>query len=112
MFMIFTDKLYQKRGLHPGDYRTYSFVRPVNLGVQTGISIFPNPASNLITINFSQADKYEVIIFNNSDQLMMGPVVVNGNRTSINVLNYPDGIYFIQINHGSGSETFKEAIRK
>jgi Secretion system C-terminal sorting domain len=91
---------------------TYSFVRPVNLGVQVGISVYPNPAINLITINFSQADKYQVIIFNNSGQLMIAPVVVNGNRTSINVLNYPDGIYFIQVNHGSDSETFEEAIRK
>jgi len=92
--------------------RTYSFIRSVNLGIQTGISVYPNPASNLITINFSQTDKYQVSLFNNSGQLMMGPLIVNGNATSIRVLNYPDGIYFIRVNHGSGSETIKVAIRK
>jgi Secretion system C-terminal sorting domain len=92
--------------------QTYSFIRSVNLGIQTGISVYPNPASHFITINFYQTDTYQVSLFNNSGQMMMAPVFVNGNKTSISVLNYPDGIYFIRVSHGSDSETIKEAIKK
>jgi hypothetical protein len=92
--------------------QTYSDVRSVWLGTSSIVSVYPNPASNLITISFPEAGKYNVSLFNNNGQQMIGPVAVSGSLLALPVSNLADGVYFIRISQVSVSEIIKVVIRK
>jgi hypothetical protein len=92
---------------------TYSSIISINLGNKNaGISVYPNPATDLIRISFSSAGRYEVSVLNISGQLMNKSVLVTGNSTVLDVHDLKEGIYFVLINHDGKNETWKILINK
>jgi Secretion system C-terminal sorting domain len=92
---------------------TYSSVVSINLGnSKPAISVYPNPASDLIRISFSAAGRYEVSMFNLSGQAVYHPVLVSTNSMDLNVRALDAGIYFIRIQYEGKNETYKILIHK
>jgi hypothetical protein len=75
------------------------------------ISIYPNPTSGKFIINGLNGQKGEVEIFNAvGNKIYYSP---NFNRTNtINISEYPDGIYFLKINSENGIITKKIILRR
>jgi hypothetical protein len=92
--------------------QAFSFVRSVWLGTSSTVFVYPNPASNLITISFPETGKYDVSLFNNLGQQVIGPVAGSGNLLALPVANLSDGVYFIRISQVSVSEIIKVVIKK
>lgn len=92
--------------------RTYSGVRSVIVTTTALLFLYPNPASNLITISFPSADKYEVSLYTSSGQMVIGPFGGSGNVVAIPVLNIPDGVYFIRINQAATAAVLKVIIKR
>jgi len=82
----------------------FSYVRSVNMNSSTTINVYPNPATNYITISCPTGEKINVVFFNNSGQRMNIPASSGGNQLTINVSGMPAGAYYLQITHGNSSE--------
>ncbi len=79
----------------------------------TGITIYPNPASNWLTVElplFNQYDDYQLSIFNQMGQLVVEQVL---NR-QINISNLQQGMYVIKITESATgrSQVFKQIVTK
>jgi hypothetical protein len=62
------------------------------------MDIFPNPASDFVQLKFPQAigSSIELQIYNVSGQPMVNAAYsVHNNALSLNVQNFPAGVYFI-----------------
>jgi len=85
----------------------YTDIKQNNFSSNIGISIFPNPAKNLITINFESPVKngdYKITIYD-----LLGTVVYeksyrNQNNLTIDVSNLLSGLYTIIISNNNESQ--------
>jgi hypothetical protein len=92
---------------------TYSSVRSVNLGSKgTEIAVYPNPATDHITISLPEPGEYKIALLNSNGQLMNNPVSITGNSTVMDVSELKTGIYFILINHDGKNDTRKILINR
>jgi hypothetical protein len=70
--------------------------------INNGISIYPNPVTNQINIQFDASmtsAKQDVVvdIRNELGQSVKKPLIMNKNEMIIDVADLPGGVYFIQI---------------
>lgn len=71
-----------------------------------GVSLYPNPAQNQITITFTDAiSNAEIAFYNNLGQLVLEKSIENNETIALDNLN--SGIYFYNITFDSVSETGK-----
>jgi hypothetical protein len=92
---------------------TYSFIVSVNLGNKVSeILVYPNPAKDLLWIQFVVPGKYEIAIFNSSGQAVIQPVSLFGMKTGLNISELKTGMYMLDIRHDGMHETRKIVIRK
>jgi hypothetical protein len=92
---------------------TYSYIISVSIGGQpTEIIVYPNPATDQITIILPSSDKYEVNLVNINGQMVCTPLINNGTRLNLNVSRLNPGIYFIEISHNGNTETKKIMISR
>ncbi len=75
------------------------------------MSIFPNPAQNVINITFDQAMDREVQLFSLSGQTF-GTIESNDSSLTLDVAEMNDGIYFLHVNSAAGSQIQKILIQK
>ena len=82
-----------------------------NISQETGLSVFPNPASNEITV---QVAKESIATFSILDSrgTLLGSYMLNGLSKSIDITNMSDGIYFILLTDGKSTSTKKIVINK
>ena len=103
---------YYRLFIHNTDALTdYSTVRMVSITSIAGVSVFPNPANNIVHISVDNADAETNIMLINS----MGQILASlqtdhpGNSvTSLNVHNYPAGVYMVRV--GSRDKLLKTNI--
>jgi len=87
-----------------GNYRggiSY-FKGDLSSGIQDPIkkktySIYPNPSSSSLTISFDKTQSYDIRIFNQIGQLIKSFATVNQTKFLIDVQDFPNGQYIIQI---------------
>jgi len=73
-----------------------------------GISLYPNPASTIVTISLQNGDFPESYTIYNSLGQQLADVKVTGHASlSINTSGYSNGIYFVKVVKGSQSKTLK-----
>jgi Secretion system C-terminal sorting domain len=95
------------------DKQTYSPICAVNIqNALSNVNIFPNPATNAVTITFPAAGNYEVMLYDCIGRLMDPPILITGSNLAISVSNMAAGVYFITIHGENSSETQKIVIRK
>jgi Secretion system C-terminal sorting domain len=92
---------------------SYSLVVSINMGnVLSAITIYPNPATDNVTIIFATVERYEVTLLNSNGQMMKSPILNTGSSLVLNVSNMTAGIYFIRIRYENSTETRKIEIKK
>jgi hypothetical protein len=92
---------------------TYSSIRSVNLDHEgTEISVYPNPATDHITVSLPAAGNYKIALLNSNGQLMAQPVSTTGSNAVLNVSRLSAGIYYIQINRDGQNDTRKILINR
>jgi hypothetical protein len=84
--------------------KIYSSVCAVNLQRSSSeISLFPNPATNSILIQFPDAGQYSVALLNGAGQSMTDPALGTGNIT-LDVSHVAAGLYYVVIRQGNTKE--------
>lgn len=78
------------------------------------ISIYPNPANDLFTVNVNgnANEIYIVKITNNLGQLLQSRTMNSNSSLNIDCRNYNSGIYFINVSGKNSSETRKVILAK
>jgi hypothetical protein len=93
--------------------QTYSSIVTIDLKkTAASISLYPNPATDHISIAFAGGVDHEVTLFNANGQTMIRPAMVTANSVLLNVSSMPAGVYFIRIVQDGTTETSKVIIRR
>ena len=82
-----------------------------NFSQETGISLFPNPASNEITVEVVKEITATLSILD-SKGMLLGSYMLNGLSQSIDITNLSNGIYFILLSDGKSTSTRKFVVNK
>ncbi|MGC4039928.1 MAG: T9SS type A sorting domain-containing protein [Flavobacterium sp.] len=89
--------------------QSFRLVIVVNLGTDefdnNAFSLYPNPASNLVTLTSAIAD-VKLDIFNILGQKMENRILNNGSNT-IDLSNFTSGVYLFQMSMGGKTKTYK-----
>jgi hypothetical protein len=80
-----------------------------NISQETGISVFPNPASSEITVQVAKESTATLSMLD-SKGMLLGSYMLNGLSQSIDITNLSDGIYFILMSDGKSTSTRKFVI--
>ena len=92
------------------NYTVFTLVTGVNEELEgTPISIYPNPATNVLNIEISK-DIQQVSLFNPAGQMVFKQSVESG-KTSIDLEGFKSGLYFVRIHSGESSVTRKVIIQ-
>jgi hypothetical protein len=78
-----------------------------NNNTELEVQVFPNPTSNLITIQYPKSQEIEVRIFTISGIQLVKKQIHNSFETVFDLGNYPKGMYLVQINTESGVRSVK-----
>jgi hypothetical protein len=88
-------------------------ILPINVGIEqiasSDIRIFPNPASDMITIQATE-EINSVTVLNYAGQVIQSSEV-NARETSLNSSNWSSGIYFIKIETANGTQMKRISVR-
>jgi len=88
-------------------FKTYTPTGIVNETFNdNNFSIYPNPFNNKFTLNINSNKAYNVTITNTFGQLIISKQI-NQQTTEINLSNYPNGIYFVNISVEDKRKVFK-----
>lgn len=79
---------------------------------KNNLTIYPNPASNLITIHSENTNINNIELRNVSGQQIVTPMHQNGSLLEINTNHIPSGIYFLKIETYNSLITQKIIIQK
>jgi len=66
-------------------------------GYNPEVNVFPNPASDKITVSWSQGYSPEKVVLTDALGRVMEEKNVTGNNTTFDMANYPVGLYFVRI---------------
>ncbi len=64
--------------------------------IQTGLSIYPNPTSSILTIEIERSDHYSIYITTLSGQMVIS-TEMEGSTHQIELSSFQEGVYFITI---------------
>ena len=91
--------------------QTFSPIISINLGNKNAeISVFPNPAINLVNISLPSSARYEISLLNISGQLIYNTTITTGDNLVLNVSGYKAGVYFVRVIHDGITESKKLII--
>lgn len=90
------------------DYSTVKTIHRTNF--ESNITIYPNPTSDLLTIE-SKAYIQEITIFNNLGQ-QISSQTVDEQLCTLSFEKYPKGIYFVQISFKGGITKVRQVVRQ
>lgn len=82
---------------------TVSAIYTINVGLSSAedlqsenlMSIYPNPSSDFVTLQFSDDSEYSLILSDLSGKIILSQIVKSGGL--LNVQNIPSGLYFVQV---------------
>ncbi|MGE0567322.1 MAG: T9SS type A sorting domain-containing protein, partial [Bacteroidia bacterium] len=77
-----------------------------NLSDNYSLKIYPNPNNGEFTIDAGQVELSSIEIKDVTGKILISKSVSNLNA-NVNILNYPNGVYFIKIETSHGNQTFK-----
>lgn len=87
---------------------TYSEEAVISVKQEIKVSIFPNPANTITTIQLPDENKnYTLSMHDASGRILWKRFVTNADKLDINVQDLAKGIYFIQVKTGDKIETHK-----
>lgn len=75
---------------------------------ELSFSVFPNPVSDLLNVKFSSNVDFTITITDILGKQIFSESYTSVSNTAINVVDFPEGIYMIQLN--AGDDTFYERV--
>ncbi len=91
----------------------YTEIKVIRTSVITGITIFPNPATDYLNVSVGgSASELTVRLINISGQVLQEKKVNSTSATTISipVHNYPEGSYFIQVAGSDGTQQTNKVL--
>lgn len=79
-----------------------------DIDVNSSISIYPNPASQILNIEAEGFSSYEIV--NMMGQTVQTGILSNG-ETQVNVSTLSNGIYMVRLSNGTAMETVRVVVR-
>lgn len=79
-------------------------------GLESGISIYPNPASSIVNVNLDAATPVHLSIYDASIRLVR-EVRFNAMSNQFNVEDLAAGVYQVKINKGENTYNYKLVVR-
>lgn len=70
------------------------------------LNIYPNPTRDNLAINASKADVYTVTLLDISAKVLSA-YQFEGDRSSLSLVGYDPGVYFVTVSSGIGSKTYR-----
>ena len=93
---------------------TYSEVRTVRNGLIGTVSVFPNPAHDILNVTLGGSSTASVLVrlYNQSGQLLQLKNVANagGTTVALSVNNYPAGTYLVVVDGADGSKQVSNVL--
>ena len=74
------------------------------------ISVYPNPTTTEVTINFGKAARYAVQLCNTLGEVL-AQTQINSTTLSLNISNEPKGIYFITVTDEARNKVIRKVIK-
>jgi|GEM_PF-656676 len=78
--------------------------------LENSFALFPNPASESVTLDFPQRNMEEVAIYDLKGSLLTTENTSNKNNTSIAVSHFSRGMYIVVLTTKTGKKIFKKLI--
>jgi hypothetical protein len=97
-----------------GDQTTCQEVNIISTGVESvssNISIYPNPFSSLLILNFEQTGNYDLVVYSAQGKMIQTEMVTTS-RFELNTENWNTGLYFIQAMDRNNGKTFTHRVVK
>jgi hypothetical protein len=76
----------------------------------TNLSVYPNPASDVITVTSSLSEG--MITITDVSGKLVKTVELNGLSTSLNTSGLNNGVYYITVSNGTSTSTEKVVVKK
>ncbi len=77
---------------------------------QNSVALFPNPASEMVTLDFLQKNIQEVAIYDLKGSLLITENTTNKSNTSIILSDFSKGFYVVALTTETGKKIFKKLI--
>jgi hypothetical protein len=91
---------------------TYSGIRSVKLQQLSGdMLVYPNPASDLVTVLFPKTGRYEVSLSDSRGRQELH-TTINADKLVLNISGLEPGIYYIRWNHDQHAQIRKLLVHK
>lgn len=84
-------------------------VNTENVLNENDFNVFPNPVSDILTIEMPQIERWQLEIYNSTGQLMMSEDA-NNLQTKLNVKHLASGIYILKIKDEKGNTVSKRLV--
>ena len=75
------------------------------------MNVYPNPANAQVLILISEISDYEITLLDITGRTVQTTEIIQGDKTSIDVSQLQNGIYFVQVT-GNGHSTTQKIIVK
>lgn len=84
------------------------------LNIQAGIKIFPNPASDVLLVEFKQLSEFnsKICLLNTLGQVILSKQLANESSCEIDLTGFSEGVYYISINQDFQYFTKKVLIQR
>ena len=76
-------------------------------GSELELKVFPNPSASMVTITYPASPQTRVRVFSVSGVELIQYLVTNSTETTIDLSQYPKGIYLLQVKTNRGMKTVK-----
>jgi len=75
--------------------------------LQAHISVFPNPASNFVTIRSNLQTAFDIEVYNSIGQLLYSEQDINIDNLQLDVISYDTGLFFIKVTSQNNQLMYK-----
>jgi hypothetical protein len=107
--------LYRLKMIDRDETFAYSRIRNINIESGSKTILYPNPASDQLTLEVNDLSKIERIEFNN----LAGKSVLDQKKASssnmsfdFNIHGFPAGLYFVRVTHTNGSVDLLKIVKR
>jgi hypothetical protein len=114
-FRLFSDPYSYGWGWVIDDLNINPLVDKVEEMNKTGIRIYPNPGNGLVNIMFEDDNSFNparISVYNFTGKCIIREAPFEDKMVALNISKFPSGLYFIVINYGKVTSTFKYHLIK
>jgi Secretion system C-terminal sorting domain len=86
---------------------SYSNVIVLSNGAFNGVTIYPNPVMNVVTISAANGQHATAILFSSNGQVMITKSFAGNNTITLDLGGYAAGLYMLRIVNGGTSSSYK-----